>query len=69
LKLTIHTKEVRRRVPTEEDPRMEPHSSLRPRVAGEEDWRGEPLVGLCLWRKKMKVKKWFRGLKPLDTED
>jgi hypothetical protein len=56
LKLGIYAKEVRRRVSTEEeDPRMEPHSSLRLPIAGEDDWRGELQAGIGPWREKMKV--------------
>jgi hypothetical protein len=68
LKFEIHVEEGRRRVPMEEiDPRMEPHSTLRPPVVGEEDLRGEPLIELCPRRDKMKVeeRKWFMGLNTL----
>jgi hypothetical protein len=48
LKLEIHVEEVRRSVSMKEkDLRMEPHSTLRPPVDGEESWRCEPPTGLC----------------------
>jgi hypothetical protein len=68
LKLEIHVEEARRRVPMEENgPRMEPHSTLRSLIIGEECLRGEPPAGLCLRRDKTKVeeRKWFRGLNTL----